>query len=126
MAVKDIAEKILEDYPDVFADIVNGFLFSGKKVIKPDELEDTQLRYHESKAKGGLRNMCNVIDEYLAKGEKRGREKGKKIGEAEANERVAIDMLKDNEPIAKIKKYSKLPEAAICKLAKSLGVAVVL
>ena len=70
--------------------------------------------------------MCNVIDEYLAKGEKRGREKGKKIGEAEANERVAIDMLKDNESIAKIKKYSKLPEAAIRKLAKSLGVAVVL
>ena len=103
MAVKDIAEKILEDYPDVFADIVNGFLFNGKKVIKRDELEDTQLRYHESKAKGGLRNMCNVIDEYLAKGEKRGREKGKKIGEAEANERVAIDMLKDNEPSQRLK-----------------------
>ena len=27
MCEKDIAEKILEDYPDVFADIVNGFLF---------------------------------------------------------------------------------------------------
>ena len=27
MGEKDIAEKILEDYPDVFADIVNGFLF---------------------------------------------------------------------------------------------------
>ena len=122
MAVKDIAEKILEDYPDVFADIVNGFLFSGKKVIKPDELEDTQLRYHESKAKGGLRNMCNVIDEYLAKGEKR----GKKIAEAEVNERVATDMLKKNYPLEAIKDISRLPESAIRKLAKSLGVAVVL
>ena len=28
-------EKILEDYPDVFADIVNGFLFDGEEVIKP-------------------------------------------------------------------------------------------
>ena len=44
MANKDIAEKILEDYPDVFADIVNGFLFDGEAVIKPEELEDMQLR----------------------------------------------------------------------------------
>ena len=44
MANKDIAEKILEDYPDVFADIVNGFFFDGKAVIKPEELEDMQLR----------------------------------------------------------------------------------
>jgi len=295
MGQKDIAEKILEDYPDVFADIVNGFLFNGKNVIKPDELEDTQLRsayraenklhdmerdvakrwkkndiriacigfenqtapdphmvlrvygydgaeyraqclkenkgrplypvvtmvlyfgyekrwteaktlyeavevpdvfkpyvsdvkinvfevawltdaqlqnfksdfrivadyfvqkrktgtykgnrktmrhvqelmqllsvmekderfeeiYHESKAKGGLRNMCNVIDEYLAKGEKR----GKKIAEAEVNERVATDMLKKNYPLEAIKDISRLPESAIRKLAKSLGVAVVL
>jgi hypothetical protein len=41
---KDIAEKILEDYPDVFADIVNGFLFSGNEVVKPEELEDMKLR----------------------------------------------------------------------------------
>ncbi|MBQ7416989.1 MAG: Rpn family recombination-promoting nuclease/putative transposase, partial [Acidaminococcaceae bacterium] len=40
MGEKDIAEKILEDYPDVFADIVNGFLFDGEEVIKPEELED--------------------------------------------------------------------------------------
>ena len=44
MKEKDIAEKILEDYPDVFADIVNGFLFSGNEVVKPEELEDMQLR----------------------------------------------------------------------------------
>ena len=44
MADKDIAEKILEDYPDVFADIVNGFLFNGNGVVKPEELEDMQLR----------------------------------------------------------------------------------
>ena len=44
MKDKDIAEKILEDYPDVFADIVNGFLFNGNEVVKPEELEDMQLR----------------------------------------------------------------------------------
>ena len=44
MAEKDLTERILEDYPDVFADIVNGLLFEGREVIKPDELEDMKLR----------------------------------------------------------------------------------
>ena len=44
--------------------------------------------------------------------------------EKEINERVASDMLKEGEPIPKILKYSKLSEAAIRKLAKSIGVAV--
>ena len=42
--------------------------------------------------------------------------------EAEVNERVAKDMLKEGEPIPKIIKYSKLSEAAIRKLARSIGV----
>ncbi|MBQ9418949.1 MAG: Rpn family recombination-promoting nuclease/putative transposase [Synergistaceae bacterium] len=45
-------------------------------------------------------------------------------GENRANERVAIDMLKDGEPLAKIKRYSQLAENAIRNLAASLGVAV--
>ena len=44
MKDKDIAEKILEDYPDVFADIVNGFLFNGNEVVRSEELEDMKLR----------------------------------------------------------------------------------
>ena len=44
MKEKDIAEKILEDYLDVFADIVNGFLFNGNEVIRSEELEDMKLR----------------------------------------------------------------------------------
>ena len=35
MAEKDISEKILESYNDVFADIVNVLLFNGEKVIDP-------------------------------------------------------------------------------------------
>ena len=56
MAEKDIAEKILEDYPDVFADIVNGLLFNGKTVIKPEELEDTKLR-SDYRAEGDLHEV---------------------------------------------------------------------
>ena len=40
MGQKDIAEKVLESYNDVFADIVNGFVFKGKKVVKEDDLQE--------------------------------------------------------------------------------------
>ena len=40
MADKDITEKNLEAYNDVFADIVNVLLFGGKEIVKPDELTD--------------------------------------------------------------------------------------
>jgi len=40
MGQKDISEKILEAYNDVFSDIVNVLLFNGEEIVKPDELED--------------------------------------------------------------------------------------
>lgn len=40
MAEKDITEKVLESYNDVFSDIVNVLLFEGKEVLEPDELEE--------------------------------------------------------------------------------------
>ena len=42
MAEKDIAEKTLEAFKDVFADIVNGLLFKGKQVIHEYALTDAQ------------------------------------------------------------------------------------
>ena len=42
----------------------------------------------------------------------------------EINERVATDMLKKNYPLEAIKEISKLPETAIRRLAKNIGVAV--
>ncbi len=38
MGQKDIVCKALESYNDVFADIVNGFIFKGKKVVKENAL----------------------------------------------------------------------------------------
>ena len=43
MGQKDITEKILEDYNDVFADIINGLLFGGEQEIKPEDLENTTV-----------------------------------------------------------------------------------
>lgn len=40
VAEKDIAEKTLEGYNDVFADIANVLLFNGRRLINPDDLED--------------------------------------------------------------------------------------
>lgn len=47
IAGKDITEKNLEAYNDVFADIVNVLLFNGKSVLKEDALVG-------SGAEGGL------------------------------------------------------------------------
>lgn len=44
MGEKDMAEKLLEDYPDVFADIVNVLLFDGKQEVRPEDLAETGLR----------------------------------------------------------------------------------
>ena len=40
MGQKDLSEKILVAYDDVFADIVNVLMFNGQKKIQPEELED--------------------------------------------------------------------------------------
>ena len=55
MAAKDVLEKTLESYNDVFADIVNGFLFHGKQVIKEEDLTDAQTfsMYKADKAGSG-------------------------------------------------------------------------
>ena len=40
---KDITQKMLERYNDVFADIVNVLLFNGKRIVDEDELIDTPV-----------------------------------------------------------------------------------
>lgn len=40
MGEKDLTQKALEAYNDVFADIVNVLLFKGEQVVRPEELED--------------------------------------------------------------------------------------
>lgn len=42
MGEKDITEKVLEDYNDVFADIVNVLLFHGERVVKEGSLTNTK------------------------------------------------------------------------------------
>ena len=44
MGEKDKIEKLLEDYPDVFADIINVLIYDGKQVVKPEELRTTNVQ----------------------------------------------------------------------------------
>lgn len=44
MAVKDAVEKTLESYASVFSDLVNAFVFGGRDVVDPDDLEDAVPR----------------------------------------------------------------------------------
>ena len=44
MGEKDITQKNFEAYNDVFSDIVNGTLFEGREVIKPDTLIDATAK----------------------------------------------------------------------------------
>ena len=41
MKEKDLKEKQLLGYNDVFADVINGTIFEGKEVVKSEELEET-------------------------------------------------------------------------------------
>ena len=70
MGQKDLSEKILVAYDDVFADIVNVLMFNGQKKIQPEELEDrgTKDFYKE---KGMLHEMERDVVKRWKKGEVR-------------------------------------------------------
>ena len=53
MGEKDITERTLESYNDVFADIVNVLLFDGKRIICENELEDA-ISHSQYKADGKI------------------------------------------------------------------------
>ena len=56
MGAKDIEEKVLEDYNDVFADIINVLLFNGEEKVGENELENT-------KDKSSFKDIDGVIRE---------------------------------------------------------------
>ncbi|MBO5283166.1 MAG: Rpn family recombination-promoting nuclease/putative transposase [Lachnospiraceae bacterium] len=65
MGQKDLAEKNLEFYPDVFADIVNALLYEGKPVVNALTLHPapTETLYHSKT--GRIRNQFHDVSKYL-------------------------------------------------------------
>ncbi|MCQ2248382.1 MAG: Rpn family recombination-promoting nuclease/putative transposase [Treponema sp.] len=68
MAEKDIVEKTLESYNDVFADIVNGLLFNGEQIVKENELE-AESENSMYKADGRLHEQERDVAKYWRNGE---------------------------------------------------------
>lgn len=64
MAQKDKAEKLLEDYNDVFADIVNVLLFNGKNTVCPEVLEETKVRSQYKADDNELHEMERDVAKY--------------------------------------------------------------
>ena len=64
MGAKDITEKALEAYNDVFADIINVLLFNGEQIVKENELEDAVVRYHYKTDEGKIHEMERDAAKY--------------------------------------------------------------
>lgn len=63
MAEKDITEKTLESFNDVFADIFNGLLFNGEQVLHKESLIDAQP-FSMYKADGRLHRQERDVAKY--------------------------------------------------------------
>ena len=63
MAEKDTVGKTLEAYSDVFADIINGFLFDGEQVVKPEDLTPADI-FSQYKADNNIRSQERDVSKY--------------------------------------------------------------
>ena len=69
MAEKDLTEKILEDYNDVFADIVNGLIFQGKSVVKEEDLYQGGVHSQYKAEDSKLHELERDIQKHWSQGE---------------------------------------------------------
>ena len=82
-----------------------------------DLMNDTTQAGIKPIMRGDKVDMCAAIEAMKIESMKKGRVEGID----ETNARVARDMIEDNEPLAKILKYSRLAENVIINIANSLG-----
>ena len=64
MGQKDITEKLLEDYNDVFADIINGLIFNGEQRILPESLENIQVHSQYKADDGKVHELERDVAKY--------------------------------------------------------------
>ena len=68
MGQKDIVEKHLEDYNDVFADIVNALVFKGKQAVRTRDLIPVKVRSQYKADEGKLHEEERDNAKYWSKG----------------------------------------------------------
>lgn len=64
MGQQDLAQKNLEYYPDVFADIVNALLYEGKQVLSPNDLQPAPTETLYPGQRKSLRNQFHDVSKY--------------------------------------------------------------
>ena len=64
MGCKDKTTRRLEDYNDVFADIMNVLVFDGERVVKEDELEDVDTKSEIAADDKGLRGQERDVAKF--------------------------------------------------------------
>lgn len=109
MGQKDKVEKLLEDYPDVFADIVNVLVYNGKQVIQPQELSETKVKSQYKAADDTLHEQERDILKVWKKGEtlKLIVLVQKKIKRGDSISKIADDLVEDEITITPIYKIVK-------------------
>lgn len=65
----DIPEKELEDYPDVFADIINVLIYQGSDIVKPENLRTATVETRYLNPDGKLRRQTEDLAKYEMAGE---------------------------------------------------------
>lgn len=68
MGQKDITERLLEDYNDVFADIVNVLLFRGNRIVKEESLKETKVKSQYKAEAGKLHEQERDVAKYWQDG----------------------------------------------------------
>ena len=68
MGQKDITEKLLEDYNDVFVDIVNVLLFRGNRIVKEESLKETKVKSQYKAEAGKLHEQERDVAKYWQDG----------------------------------------------------------
>ncbi len=68
MGQKDIAEKMLAEHADVFADIINVLLFKGKRLVQPEELSPATVRSGYKADNRVLHEMERDVAKYWKQG----------------------------------------------------------
>lgn len=68
MGQKDLTQKSLESYPDVFADTVNALLYEGKQVLLPQSLQTAPTETLYPGRTGQLHNQFHDVSQYVMQG----------------------------------------------------------
>lgn len=70
MGQKDLTQKNLECFPDVFADIINALLYGGEKVLSPENIKPAPTETIYFSKQGKLRNQFHDVSRYEMHGSK--------------------------------------------------------